>query len=216
MAYKVQNHAFDLVLPVTNDDLLITVDTNQKVTCTHVPRQPQKRTYKSYFPILELPIMKSYIKALSLYNPQNLSSPKKLMVLLKSSSRKGESSTSPPGIFSSFISMMQPAQDPLLIPIESFSKDDLPVYSFSLDSHVFLNICNYDSCCNLDMDNSSPRQKRKSLGKKLKDMYNQGDRIVDALGQPFGKFNYLVKYTPPSWATPKPVPTVFMYQPTSP
>ena len=42
MAYRVQNHAFDLVLPVTNDVLLITVDTNQRATCTHVPRQIPK------------------------------------------------------------------------------------------------------------------------------------------------------------------------------
>ena len=37
MAYRVQNHAFDLGLPLTNDTLLITVDTNQRATCTHVP-----------------------------------------------------------------------------------------------------------------------------------------------------------------------------------
>ncbi|KAJ7001597.1 hypothetical protein NC653_011876 [Populus alba x Populus x berolinensis] len=76
MAYRVQNHAFELVLPITNNDLLITVDINQRVACTHISREPRKRTYKSYFFILELPIMKSYIKALSLYNSQNLSSQK--------------------------------------------------------------------------------------------------------------------------------------------
>ena len=49
-------------------------------------------------------------------------------------------------------------------------------------------------------------KKRKSSGKTLKDIYNQRDRTVDTLGQPPGKFDYLVKYTPPSWATPEPVP----------
>jgi hypothetical protein len=111
--------------------------------------------------------------------------------------------------------MMQPAQDPLPVPVESFSKDGLPVYLFSQDSHVFWDTCNCDSCRNPDMDNNSPKQKKKSLGKKLKDRYNQRDRTVDTLGQPFGKFNYLVKYTPPSWTTPEPVSTVFIYQPTS-
>jgi hypothetical protein len=43
MAYRVQNHAFDLVLPVTNDVLLITIDTNQRATCTYVPRQNPER-----------------------------------------------------------------------------------------------------------------------------------------------------------------------------
>ena len=41
-AYQVQNHTFDLVLPVTNDVLLITVDINQRATCTHVPQQISK------------------------------------------------------------------------------------------------------------------------------------------------------------------------------
>ncbi|KAJ6949829.1 hypothetical protein NC651_003722 [Populus alba x Populus x berolinensis] len=48
----------------------------------------RKRTYKSYSLLLGFSIMKSCIKALSLNNPQNLSSLKKLMVLLKSSSRR--------------------------------------------------------------------------------------------------------------------------------
>ena len=34
------------------------------------------------------------------------------------------------------------------------------------------------------------------------------------MGQPSGKFDYLVKYTPPSWGSPEQVPTVSMYQPT--
>ncbi|KAJ7012142.1 hypothetical protein NC653_002273 [Populus alba x Populus x berolinensis] len=62
MAYQVQNHAFDLVLPVTNDALLITVDTNQRATYTHVPDKSQKRTYKSYSPLLGLPITKATSK----------------------------------------------------------------------------------------------------------------------------------------------------------
>jgi hypothetical protein len=66
------------------------------------------------------------------------------------------------------------------------------------------------------MEDDSPKQKRKSFGKKLKARYNQGDRTVDTLGQPFGKFDYLVKYTPPSWASPEHVPTISMYQLTRP
>jgi len=36
------------------------------------------------------------------------------------------------------------------------------------------------------------------------------------LGQPSRKFDYLVKYTPPSWASPEHVPTISMYQSTRP
>ena len=46
------------------------------------------------------------------------------------------------------------------------------------------------------MDDESPRQQRKSSSKKLKDRYNQGDRTIDSLGKPFGKLDYLIKYTP--------------------
>jgi hypothetical protein len=66
------------------------------------------------------------------------------------------------------------------------------------------------------MEADSPKQKRKSSGKKLKARYNQGDRTIDILGQPSGKFNYLVKYTPPSWASLEHVPTISMYQPIRP
>jgi len=34
------------------------------------------------------------------------------------------------------------------------------------------------------------------------------------LGQPSGKFDYHIKYTPPSWASSEHVPTISMYQPT--
>jgi len=66
------------------------------------------------------------------------------------------------------------------------------------------------------MEGDSPKQKRKSFGKKLKDRYNQGDRTVDTSGQPSRKFDYLVKYTPPSWAPLEQVPIVSIYQPTRP
>ncbi|KAJ6936283.1 hypothetical protein NC652_011108 [Populus alba x Populus x berolinensis] len=80
----------------------------------------QKRTFKSYSFLLRLQIMKSYIKALSLYNPQNLSSPKKVDGIVEIIFKKGESSTSPPRIFSSSISMVQPVQAPLPVPVEFF------------------------------------------------------------------------------------------------
>jgi len=88
MAYRVQNHAFDLVLPVTHDACLSLLIPIKELPVLMSRGKSRKRTYKSYSLLLGLQIMKSCIKALSLYNPQNPSSPKKLMVLLKSSSRK--------------------------------------------------------------------------------------------------------------------------------
>uniref|UniRef100_A0A6N2MSM9 Uncharacterized protein n=1 Tax=Salix viminalis TaxID=40686 RepID=A0A6N2MSM9_SALVM len=209
MAYRVQNHAFDLVLPVTNDALLITVDTNQKATAPMSQDRSQKTNCKNYFPLLGSPITKNCTKILFLYSPWNLSSPKKQM--------KGASSTTPPAIFSS-ISMVQPIHEPLPVPIESFSNTGFPVYSFAEDNHSFWDTCHCDSCSNEAMadKDDTPRHKRKSSGKKLKSRYINGDRTVDTLGQPSGKFDYLVKYTPPSWASPEQVPTVSMYQSTRP
>ncbi|KAJ6969092.1 hypothetical protein NC653_036910 [Populus alba x Populus x berolinensis] len=94
--------------------------------------------------------------------------------------------------------MVQSVPDPLPVPVESFSKDSLPVYSFAQDNHVFWETCNCDSCQNPDMAYDSPKQKKKSSNKKLKARYNQGDRTIDTLGQPSSKFDYLVQCTPPS------------------
>ena len=114
--------------------------------------------------------------------------------------------------------MVQPVHDPLPVSIESFSDIGLPIYSFAKDNHVFWDTCHCDSCCNeaITDEDDTPRHKRKSLGKKLKSRYNHGDNTIDTLGQPSGKFDYLVKYTPPSWASPELVPIVYMYQPTRP
>jgi len=216
MAYRVQNHAFDLVLPVTNDVLLITIDTNQRATCTYVPRQIPKEDLQKLLPSSWIT---NYEKLHQSSVPIQSTEPeftKKADGTVEIIFKKGESSTSPLGIFSSSISMVQPANNPLPVPVESFSNDGLPVYSFAQNNHVFWNTCNCDDCCSPDMEDDSPKQKKKSSRKKLKAKYNQGDRTVDTLGQPSGKFDYLVKYTPPSWASPEHVPIISMYQPTRP
>ncbi|KAJ6949828.1 hypothetical protein NC651_003722 [Populus alba x Populus x berolinensis] len=137
MAYRVQNHAFDLVLPVTNDVLLIIVDTYQRATCTHVQRQIPKEDLQKLLPSSWI---FNYEKLHQSFVPKQSTEPeftKKADGTVEIIFKKGESSTSPLGIFSPFISMMQPAQNPLLVPIESFSKDSLPVYSFAHDNYVF-------------------------------------------------------------------------------
>ena len=39
MAYRLQDHALDLADPPSTDALMISVDSNQMATCTHIPRQ---------------------------------------------------------------------------------------------------------------------------------------------------------------------------------
>ncbi|KAJ6893634.1 hypothetical protein NC652_027629 [Populus alba x Populus x berolinensis] len=126
MAYRVQNHAFDLVLPVTNDALLITVDTNQRATCTHVLRKILKEDLQK---LLSSFWITNYEKLHQSSVPIQSTEPeftKKADGTVEIIFKKGESSTSPPGIFSSSILMVQPAPAPLTIPVESFSKDGCP------------------------------------------------------------------------------------------
>jgi len=131
MAYRVQNHAFDLVLPVTNDALLITVDTNQRATFTHVPCQILKKDLQKLLPFSWIT---NYEKLHQSSVPIQSTEPeftKQADGTVEIIFKKGESFTSPPGIFSSFISMVQLVNDPLPAPVESFSNDGLPVYSFA-------------------------------------------------------------------------------------
>ncbi|KAG5255169.1 movement protein [Salix suchowensis] len=138
MAYRVQNHAFDLVLPVTNDALLITVDTNQKATCTHVPRQIPKDELQKLLP-------SSWIT-----NYEKLHQNSVPIQSMEPEFTKKADGT--------------PIHDPLPVPVESFSNTGLPVYSFAEDNHNFWDICHCDSCYNEAMTekDDTPRHKRKS------------------------------------------------------
>ena len=106
MAYKVQNHAFDLVLLVTDDALLIAIDTNQRVTCTHVPRQISEEDLQKLLPSSWI---FNYEKLHQNSIPIQSTEPeftKKANGTVQIIFKKGESSTSPPGIFSPSILMM--------------------------------------------------------------------------------------------------------------
>ena len=39
LAYRLQDHALDLAVPTSTDALMISVDSSQMATCTHIPRQ---------------------------------------------------------------------------------------------------------------------------------------------------------------------------------
>ncbi|KAG5251713.1 movement protein [Salix suchowensis] len=168
MAYRVQNHAFDLVLPVTNDALLIIVDTNQRATCTHVPRQILKEELQKLLP-------SSWIT-----NYEKLHQNSVPIQSMEPEFTKKTDGT--------------PVHDPFPMPIESFSDAGLPIYSFAEDNHVFWDTCHCDGCCNEVMadEDDTPKHKKKSYGTKLKSRYNHGDNTINTLGQPFGKFDYLV------------------------
>ncbi|GMN47843.1 hypothetical protein TIFTF001_017027 [Ficus carica] len=51
-------------------------------------------------------------------------------------------------------------------------------------------------------DNSKIRPKKASSGKKLKQQLEDGHKHIGTFGQPSGKFDFIVKYSPPQ-ITPK-------------
>jgi len=103
MAYRVQNHAFDLVLPITNDALLITVDTNQRATCTHVPRQIPKENLQKLLPSSWITNYEKLHQSSVPIQSREPEFTKKAYGTVEIIFKKGESSSSPPGIFSSSI-----------------------------------------------------------------------------------------------------------------
>ncbi|GMN44709.1 hypothetical protein TIFTF001_013901 [Ficus carica] len=56
-------------------------------------------------------------------------------------------------------------------------------------------------------NDSQARPKKISSGRKLKQQLRDGHKNIGTLGQPSGKFDYIVKYTPPSRITEPIVPT---------
>ena len=89
--------------------------------------------------------------------------------------------------------------------IRSFDSDGKPQYAFeSTDGHCYWDVCNCKKCLASqtdDTENLKPR-KKKSSGRILKERWEKGHKEVAPLGQPLGKFDYLVKYSPPPKAEP--------------
>lgn len=97
-----------------------------------------------------------------------------------------------------------------------------------MEEHQFFDICECPDCLADDYE-EIPHRKKKSI----KQRYDEGDSSVGTLGEPSGKFDYLVYYScpkkkpdyssiPPSPCTPKqkrwrpklsPVPSIAMYRP---
>uniref|UniRef100_A0A803PTZ0 Uncharacterized protein n=1 Tax=Cannabis sativa TaxID=3483 RepID=A0A803PTZ0_CANSA len=83
---------------------------------------------------------------------------------------------------------------PEAVEISSFDKDGSPIYAFkSASGHIYWDICNCSNCTTSNEQEEAP--KKKSAGKKLKENWESGQKDIGPLGEPLGKFDYLVKYS---------------------
>ncbi|KAJ0027306.1 hypothetical protein Pint_35958 [Pistacia integerrima] len=88
------------------------------------------------------------------------------------------------------------------IPIVSFDANSAPVYAFAdpVTGHKYFDLCDCDAC-HEDAEYDLPRRKKKSKKnnscKEFKDRFDKGDPSVGSLGQPSGKYDYLVSYGAP-------------------
>ena len=60
--------------------------------------------------------------------------------------------------------------------------------------HKYWDVCDCPDCTNTP-DDEEP--KKSSPGKKLKQRLAKEDKQIGLLGRPSGKFDYIVKYSPP-------------------
>ncbi|KAL2461529.1 Uncharacterized protein Adt_44949 [Abeliophyllum distichum] len=80
------------------------------------------------------------------------------------------------------------------IPIYAFDSEGKPIYVQSEDGHMYWDVCSCQKCTKRSRSIRSPNQ---SSQRKLQMAYEQNSPHVGLLGEPFGKFDYFVTYTPP-------------------
>ncbi|GMN51363.1 hypothetical protein TIFTF001_020519 [Ficus carica] len=82
--------------------------------------------------------------------------------------------------------------------ILSFGSNGSPQFaSISQTGHCYWDVCFCPACIEDHInDGYSDRPKKISSGKKLKKRFQDGDKQVGTLGQPSGKFDFLVTYSP--------------------
>ncbi|PON33365.1 hypothetical protein PanWU01x14_353430, partial [Parasponia andersonii] len=85
---------------------------------------------------------------------------------------------------------------PAAAEIESFDKDGNPCYAFSSKAgHCYWDVCNCQMCASGDWPEAKPQTKK--TGRILKEQLEAKSEKVGLLGQPSGKFDYIVKYSCP-------------------
>lgn len=107
MANIVQNHAFDLAVPVQNDALLISVDSNPVTICMHVPRQvPREDLLKLISEFWVTNYQKLYQTSVPIQSFEPIFSKQQDGTVEITFKRSGSSNIAPPRLFSAPVMML--------------------------------------------------------------------------------------------------------------
>ena len=145
MAYRLQDHALDLAVPPSTDALMITVDSNQMATCTHIPRQiPTEELVK----LLPGAWVTNYEK---LWQPHTVAqtttepSYKKLEDGTVEITFDHKDTKAPPACFTT--QYMMTAAETEKAEVLAFQKDGSPVYAFQTTTdHKYWDVCDCPGC----------------------------------------------------------------------
>ncbi|KAF4375467.1 hypothetical protein F8388_024126 [Cannabis sativa] len=189
MAYRVQNHAIDISIPGSSDALMITIDTNHVPICIHIPRQITTEELQQILPTSWITNYEKTQKPLPSVHSADPVFKSKKDGSIEISFPKNETT---PRVFSTQYIMSTII--PEAAEISSFDKNGSPIYAFkSTSGHIYWDICNCFDCTTSNEQEEAP--KKKSAGKKLKKNWENGQKDIGPLGEPSGKFDYLVKYS---------------------
>ncbi|KAK1392715.1 hypothetical protein POM88_011771 [Heracleum sosnowskyi] len=185
MAYRVENHSFDLSLPRDTDEaLFLEIDVQSNSSCIHLPKQIPKDELVKLLP-------ESWVTHYEKIRRDNqpIHSVKSSFFRKKDGAVKivfkkdDSSSSSDTSIFSSEVNMFEEN-----IHIHSFDSNGKPIYAFSQDGHIFWSVCNCEACLKDQWsdDDDYPSRRRgknkKSMQKILQERYEKGDSEVGLLG----------------------------------
>ena len=150
MAYRLQNHAFDMSLPSSTDEaLFLTVNAPHQASCVHVPRQISRPELLKLLP-------ESWVTAFekNQHQPIPVQSSNPLFetkpdgtVEITFPKEASASSSTHPVIFPSRIDMFVDGSRPEP-PIKYFQSSGLPVFYFKNPEtgHCYFDACNCDEC----------------------------------------------------------------------
>ncbi|XP_062089667.1 uncharacterized protein LOC133796203 [Humulus lupulus] len=165
MAYRLQDHALDLSLPTAEEALLVSVDSTQVPTCTHIPRQISTDDLMKILP-------NSWIT-----NYEMLHQPQKVFQTLTGPSYHKKEDDFVEIIFDrtqtkapscSTTQYMMTSITPADVEIQSFDSQGSPIYAFeSTDGHKYWDVYDCKSCLKVEEDLPKPKR-RPSSRKRLK------------------------------------------------
>ena len=203
MAYILQDHALDLAIPSTTEALMISIDSNQVATYTHISRQiPTEELIK----LLPSSWITNYEKLCRLQTIVKITSEPSYKTMDDDSVKIifDRKKTKTPACFST--QYMITAFNLIGVEVLSFKPDGTLVHTFtSATCHKYWDVYTYRDYANDDNEEVEKGKGRSSPDKKLKQQLANDHKQIGLVGQLLGKFDYIIKYSPPNYH-PQPLP----------